>query len=169
MPSSIIITHLSSSSFSATKTPAMSFKSPEHSTPTELVSAVGSLQEGSLYWENFISIKQLHGNSRTAQGDPPAKLPSCLSLFLGTSEWRGYPVSHLSERRERDSQYLSINWLALRQQNQPDLNLKSPLSLFLSHFGLKSGSTEQSKYPEKCQLSSDWVWSDGHITDLPQS
>jgi len=110
----------------------MSFKSPEHSTPTELVSAVGSLQEGSLYWENFISIKQLHGNSRTAQGDPPAKLPSCLSLFLGTSEWRGYPVSHLSERRERDSQYLSINWLALRQQNQPDLNLKSPLSLSLS-------------------------------------
>jgi len=153
MPSSIIITHLSSSSFSATKTPAMSFKSPEHSTPTELVSAVGSLQEGSLYWENFISIKQLHGNSRTAQGDPPAKLPSCLSLFLGTSEWRGYPVSHLSERSQptsekRERQSKSLNQLIgfpttkpTRSQLEVALHSLSPsLSLWFEVWQLRAAS-----------------------------
>jgi len=138
----------------------MSFKSPEHSTlsrrPVELVSAVFSMQEGSLYRENFISIKQLHGNSSRAQASPAAKLPSCLSLFLGRSEWRGYPESATCQREERETVNISqsIDWLSDNKTNP--ISTWSRPSLSLSHFGLKSGSKEQQvswKVPTIIRLS----------------
>jgi len=121
------------------------------------------------YRENFISIKQLHGTSRRAQGSPAATLPTCLSLFLGTSEWRGYPVSHLSERTQPTSEKsatvkISLNQLIGSQTlRQPDLKLKSRhLHLWLEVWQEAVASILKSAN----SLLSDWVWSDGHYNRL---
>ena len=138
----------------------MSFKSSDHYAVHHTLRTTRGAQlccllnaARKLYQEIFISIKQLHGNSRTAQGDPPAKLPSCLSLFLGTSEWRGYPVSHLSERSQptsekRERQSKSLNQLIgfpttkpTRSQLEVALHSLSPsLSLWFEVWQLRAAS-----------------------------
>jgi len=175
MPTSIIITHLPPPPPLVLKHPRCLSKvlSTQHSTGCLL-----NATRKPCYWENFISIKQLHGNSPRAQGTQAAKLPTCLSLFLGTSEWRGYPVSHLSERTESTGEQRATVNISQSPYCLPhsltthnalrDLKLKSSRS---SLFGLKwwqqqQQQQQQSKYPEKCQLLSDWVWSDGHYNRL---
>lgn len=114
MPTSIIIKHPPS------PPPSLFLKHPrclskvlstQHSTGCLL----NATRKPCCYRENFISIKQLHGNSSRAQGTPAARLPTCLSLFLGTSEWRGYPVSHLSERTQPTSEKSSRVSISLNQ------------------------------------------------------
>lgn len=175
MPTSIIIKHPPS------PPPPLFLKHPrclskvlstQHSTGCLL----NATRKPCCYRENFISIKQLHGNSSRAQGTPAARLPTCLSLFLGTSEWRGYPVSHLSERTQPTSEKssrvsISLNQLIGSQTPQlhsstaphPDLKLKSLLHL------LKCGSKQQavgSILKSANSILSDWVWSDGHYNRL---
>jgi len=149
MPTSIIITH--------PPPPPLFLKHPrclskvlstQHSTGCLL-----NATRKPCYRENFISIKQLHGTSSRAQGTPAATLPTCLSLFLGTSEWRGYPVSHLSERTQPTSEKratvkISLNQLIGSQTPQtPWSQLEvAPPSLAWSV------AASSSKYPEKCQL-----------------
>jgi len=140
MPTSIIITHPPPPPPLFLKHPRCLSKvlSTQHSTGCLL-----NATRKPCYRENFISIKQLHGTSSRAQGTPAATLPTCLSLFLGTSEWRGYPVSHLSERTQPTSEKratvkISLNQLIGSQLSVttdttrlPDLNLKWLLHLWL--------------------------------------
>jgi len=165
MPTSIIITH--------PPPPPLFLKHPrclskvlstQHSTGCLL-----NATRKPCYRENFISIKQLHGTSSRAQGTPAATLPTCLSLFLGTSEWRGYPVSHLSERTQPTSEKratvkISLNQLIGSQTPQtPWSQLEvAPPSLAWTVWQQAVASILKSAN----SILSDWVWSDGHYNRL---
>jgi len=154
MPTSIIITH--------PPPPPLFLKHPrclskvlstQHSTGCLL-----NATRKPCYRENFISIKQLHGTSSRAQGTPAATLPTCLSLFLGTSEWRGYPVSHLSERTQPTSEKSSRVSISLNQligSQTPQLHSSTPWSqveVAPPSLEVWQQAASSRKYPEKCQL-----------------
>jgi len=165
MPTSIIITHLPPPPPLVLKHPRCLSKvlSTQHSTGCLL-----NATRKPCYRENFISIKQLHGNSPRAQGTQQPSYPLVFHYFwehLNEEDIQSATCQRgpsRLQRRERPSRYLSINWLALRHHRHPDLNLKSLLHLWLEVWQQAVASILKSAN----SILSDWVWSDGHYNRL---
>jgi len=95
------------------------------------------MQQGSRgYRENFISIKKLHGNRSRAQGTQQPSYPLVFHYFwehlneedIQSATW---PRENRADfREERDSRYLSINWLTLLQSPDNPISTwsRAPLS-----------------------------------------
>lgn len=138
----------------------MSFKSSDHSAVHHTLRTTRGAQlccllnaARKLYQEIFISIKQLHGNSRRAQGTHQPSYPLVFHYFwedLNEEDIQSATCqTELSRLQRTESQSTSLNQ---QIDSPPNTNPISGWSRS-SFFGLKCGSS--SKYPEKCQLLSD--------------
>jgi hypothetical protein len=110
MPTSIIITHLPPPPPLFLKHPRCLSKvlSTQHSTGCLL-----NATRKPCYWENFISIKQLHGNSPRAQGTQQPSYPLVFHYFwehLNEEDIQSATCQRgLSRLRSRERQSISLN------------------------------------------------------------
>lgn len=166
MPTSIIITHLPPPPPLVHPRCLSKVLSPQHSPG----STVCAMQQGSRgYRENFISIKQLHGNRSRAQGPQQPSYPLVFHYFwehlneedIQSATWPE-TTQQTSEKRETVNISQSIDWLSDNPISSPEVELPSSSVR-------RVAAQQSSKFPQKCQRLSDWVlirWSYNRLTSI---